>query len=67
VSKTDDPHQRLECACERLCKLMGWQPRVTHKWTAIRKIAMGEATAISVERIEDLCKRLDAPQEGRTP
>jgi DNA-binding Xre family transcriptional regulator len=38
---------------------MGWEFRTTERWAAIRKIAVDEAVAISLDRLEEICKRLE--------
>jgi hypothetical protein len=56
----NDRHERRERLCRRACELMGWEYKVHPAYAGIRKVANGEAVAISLEKLEEVIKRLEA-------
>lgn len=61
---TDEEHEkkceRRDEVSRRLCELMGWPYGTGLVWLGLRKIALAEATAVSVDKLEEIVKRLEA-------
>lgn len=50
----DARHKAREEAVRRACAVMGWDYHQSPVWTALRKVAMADAVAISVEKLNQL-------------
>ena len=60
-----DQNKRSIALCERISLLMGWEPRTACRWSAIRKVAVDEAVAISLDRLEQIADLVAACHEFR--
>ena len=52
-------HRREELV-RRTCKVMGWEYKTSPVFAGIRKIALGEAVAVSLNKLEEILKRLES-------
>jgi hypothetical protein len=50
----DDRHKAREEAVRRACEVMGWDYHQIPVWAGLRKVAMADAVAISVEKLNQL-------------
>lgn len=58
IEEGDKRHKRRERLCREICNLMGWEYKTSPTWTSIRKIAKGEAVAISLEKLDEIIERI---------
>lgn len=58
IEAGDRRHAAREAAVRRACEVMGWDYHQSPAWTGIRRVALGEAVAISVEKLNALLDEL---------
>ena len=58
-AEVDANHARLEQLVRRIGSLMGWEYSTTLKYTCIRKIAVGEAAVIGLDKLEAICTEIE--------
>lgn len=63
MNSDDERHERREAIVKRLCGIMGWKYEQGLVWAGLRKVAIAEAVAVSVEKLEEIADRLDADNE----
>lgn len=68
---TDDEmdhwHKRREAVISRACTIMGWDYKTSPVFTGLRKVAMAEAVAISLEKLGELLDRIEYLERDRYP
>ncbi len=52
-------HRRQTALGKRLCKLMGWTYKTCPVWTGLRKVALGEAVVIGLDKLELILEQLE--------
>lgn len=52
--------ERRELLVIRACNVMGWQYKKSPVWAGLRKVATGEAVAISLDKFEEILEVLEA-------
>lgn len=60
----DARHKAREAAVRRACEVMGWEYKMSPAYAGIRQVALGNAVAISVEKLHQLLDRI-LPRPGR--
>lgn len=59
---TDEDHdrncERRERLVREICSLMGWPYRQSPIFTGLRKVALGEATVIGLDKLAEVIERL---------
>lgn len=54
----DANHARRQRLVREMCAVMGWEYKTYPAWTGLRKVARAEATAISLDKLEEVIARL---------
>lgn len=63
MAELDDANaDRREELVSRMCAAMGWEYSKHPVWTALRKVAVAEAVAISLDKLEEVINRLEGRQ-----
>ncbi len=55
--------ERREAVTKRLCAVMGWEYGKKPIWAGLRKIALAEATAVGIDRLEEIVTALEAKEK----
>ena len=55
----DERDDRRDVAVRRMCRIMGWQYERDLVWAALRKVAMAEAIAVSLDKLVEIMDRLE--------
>lgn len=68
----DRRHKDREDVVRRACEIMGWGYKTSPAYASIRQVALGNAVAVSVEKLHAMLDRIEARQaaatkEGVTP
>lgn len=61
----EERHKRRESAVRRACELMGWEYKTYPAYTGIRRVALAEAVAISLEKLDELLDAIAAARRER--
>lgn len=59
----DARHAARETVVRRACEAMGWDYKTSPVYAGIRQVALGNAVAISVEKLHELLDRI-SPRPG---
>ena len=52
--------RRREEVIRRACRVMNWEYTSAPVWAALRKVAVAEAVAVSVEKLTEMLDRLES-------
>ena len=67
MPEPDDANvERREQLVARMCAVMGWEYKKAPVWTALRKVAVAEAVAISLDKLEEVLTKLEALPHARS-
>ncbi len=64
IEAGDRRHAAREAAVRRACEIMGWEYHTSPVFAGIRKVALGHAVAISVEKLNELLDALEAAKRA---
>ena len=56
--EADRRHEAREVVVRRACGVMGWDYKTSPAYTGIRQVALGNAVAVSVEKLHELLDRI---------
>lgn len=57
-------HEAREAVVRRACEIMGWTYKTSPSYAGIRQVALGNAVAVSVEKLHELLDRI-SPRSAR--
>jgi hypothetical protein len=67
IEAGDRRHERREQLVRRLCEIMGWPYKTGHVYAGIRKVALAEAVAVGLDKLEEIVRRLEVSSDGKVP
>jgi hypothetical protein len=63
VADADARHATREAVVRRACEVMGWEYKTSPVYAGIRQVALGNAVAISVEKLHAILDRISPRPE----
>jgi len=59
----DAQHRRREKVVRRACRVMGWEYKTCPVFTGIRKVAIGQAVPVGLEKLEAMLDRIEGANQ----